>query len=324
MRRPPGLLALLVICLAATRAEDDVAQEAAADAEPAPAPRPAPAPAPKPKPAIKIALDAASFKHVAADGEELNSKTAKFGEQLFSALAVDGQHSVEVTFSPSGVDKPQQAMLMLTAADGSAAYVLAKVKAPAHTITVTAASIEKQLGKQGGSLTATLLLGDPSAPAGLQWQLGTLDLGAGEAAKAGPKQLTAGHQAMSNAQPPIAHMFRPPAKRPAAVVSLAFAAAAVAPLGVTLILLGYVGANTKGLPSGGATLWVLLFHAGLAAMMVLYMLFWTTLNLAQTMLAVIPLALFVVATGYKALAAIADVRLADSGKGAVAAGKKAN
>jgi hypothetical protein len=42
------------------------------------------------------------------------------------------------------------------------------------------------------------------------------------------------------------------------------------------------------------------------------------------MLAVIPLALFVVATGYKALAAIADVRLADSGKGAVAAGKKAN
>jgi hypothetical protein len=60
---------------------------------------------------------------------------------------------------------------------------------------------------QGGSLTATLLLGDPSAPAGLQWQLGTLDLGAGEAAKAGPKQLTAGHQAMSNAQPPIAHMF---------------------------------------------------------------------------------------------------------------------
>jgi len=44
----------------------------------------------------------------------------------------------------------------------------------------------------------------------------------------------------------------------------------------------------------------------------------------QTMLAVIPLALFVVATGYKALAAIADVRLADSGKGAVAAGKKAN
>jgi len=54
----------------------------------------------------------------------------------------------QVTFSPSGVDKPQQAMLMLTAADGSAAYVLAKVKAPAHTITVTAASIEKQLGKQ--------------------------------------------------------------------------------------------------------------------------------------------------------------------------------
>lgn len=49
----------------------------------------------------------------------------------------------------------------------------------------------------------------------------------------------------------------------------------------------------QGLPSGAASLWVLLFHGGIAAMLGLYFLFWIRLNLAQTIPMALGLGLFV-------------------------------
>lgn len=63
-------------------------------------------------------------------------------------------HILQVTFTPlidGSAAKPQQAMLMLKAAKGPAAYAVAKVKKDgSHTISLTMAAVHKQVGKQVG------------------------------------------------------------------------------------------------------------------------------------------------------------------------------
>jgi hypothetical protein len=48
----------------------------------------------------------------------------------------------------------------------------------------------------------------------------------------------------------------------------------------------------QGLPYGASTLWVLLFHGGIAALLGLFLLFWARLNLAQTLTPAALLGLF--------------------------------
>jgi len=164
---------------------------------------------------------------------------------------------------------------------------------------------------QGGKLTATLLLGDTTAPKGVSWALGTVKLPAqDDDAKPAPAYRTAAFQPVGNLLPNIAHVFRSPEKRPAAVVSLAFAALAFAPLGLLVLWLAATGGLTfSAFPSGAGALWALLFHGGIGALLVLYWLFWTTLNLAQTLPVAIGLGMATAGVGYKALSAVSDARL---------------
>lgn len=73
-------------------------------------------------------------------------------------------------------------------------------------------------------------------------------------------------------------------------------------------------ASAQGLPSGAGTLWVLLFHGGIAALLGLYLLFWLRLNLASTLPLAIGLGLFIAGAGYKALGALSDARIAEETK----------
>jgi oligosaccharyltransferase complex subunit delta (ribophorin II) len=145
-----------------------------------------------------------------------------------------------------------------------------------------------------------------------------------------------------------AHVQRAPEKRPPAVVSLAFSALAFVPLAAVLVYVPVAtGANFKVRLAAGrqggcshfvsstarllvalgfrlltgfcprclaqawpvASGYAILFHAGLAGMLVLYVMFWLKLNLAQTL----PLAafggLFVAASGYLTLSTLAQNRL---------------
>eukprot|EP00878_Enallax_costatus_P042940 GHUV01050464.1.p2 GENE.GHUV01050464.1~~GHUV01050464.1.p2 ORF type:complete len:217 (+),score=92.75 GHUV01050464.1:359-1009(+) len=197
---------------------------------------------------------------------------------------------------------------------GLAAYAVAKVKKDGpHIITLTTASIDKQLANVGGEMELSLLLGDPAAAVGVRGVLGSIILPeAASDAPPKPKLNTAAYQPRNNLKPNIAHTFRAPDKRAPAVVSLGFTVLAASPL---LLLLGYLaslGVNFKGLPSGAATLWVLLFHGGIAAMLLLYLLFWLRLNLAQTLPVALALGVFVAGTGYKALGALSAQRIASS------------
>jgi hypothetical protein len=230
-----------------------------------------------------------------------------------------------------------------------------------------------------------LLLGDPAAPKGLRWDLGTVELPPDQGTKPSPVYRTARVQPVSNLLPNIEHTFvsgralrgrrvrlstagcgrqrrrgtagrevaaprawlclwvlrspsrsstplpplpfhpsldsnlddliaplpqRPAEKRPPAVVSLAFSALALAPLAALVLWLLASGALSLPLyPSGPAALFALLFHAGIGALLFLYFLFWTKLNLAQTLPFAAGLGLFISGVGYKALSAVADARL---------------
>jgi len=274
------------------------------------------------KPIIKVlSIEDISVSFITAEGKKKSSNSYKFGKKALDAVHVAGKQSVELTFTPKidgSAAKPQQAMLMLSAAGGLAAYAVGKPKKDgSHTISVTQALVEKQIGKQGGDMKATLLLGDPTVADSISWDLGSLHVPEDPEVAPTPKYLSATFQPLNNVKPEIRHIFRAPDKQPPVVISLAFTGLALAPLGILLIALTQMGINFQGIPSGGS-LWVLLFHGSIAGMLGLYLMFWLKLNLAQTMPLAVGIGLLVTATGYKALSALSADRLAAAGPGSSA------
>lgn len=103
-----------------------------------------------------------------------------------------------------------------------------------------------------------------------------------------------------------------------------FTALALAPLALLLLfLLATGGLGLQNFPTGAGSLWALLFHGGIASILVLYWLFWTRLNLAQTLPPALGLGAVTAAVGYKALGALADARLQQERAGVTPA-KKGN
>ncbi|KAI8473224.1 MAG: Oligosaccharyltransferase subunit Ribophorin II-domain-containing protein [Monoraphidium minutum] len=300
--------------------ETEPVKEAAKPAKKAKAPK-----------ATVLSVDDAEADVVSASGKKLAHKAAKFGATLLDRVSLDVGASLEVVFTPKTdgeASKPQQAMLMAVPASNPAlaAYAVAKArKDGSHAATLSQAAVEKQLGPVGGKYAVTLLLGDPAAPKGVRWELGSATLAmSSEGGAASPAYKSALVQPMTNVLPNIAHIFRSPEKRPPAVVSLAFAGLAFAPLALLVLYLAATGGLAlPNFPAGGGGLWALLFHGGIAALLGLYWLFWTRLNLAQTLPAALGVGAFTAAAGYKALSALADARLSQERAGATVA-KKTN
>ncbi|CAH9076662.1 unnamed protein product [Cuscuta europaea] len=105
----------------------------------------------------------------------------------------------------------------------------------------------------------------------------------------------------------IAHIFRIPEKQPPRELSLAFSATILLPLFGFFIGLLRLGVNLKSFPT--ATIpatFAALFHAGIAAVLTLYLLFWLKLNLFTTLKALGILAIFLVFVGHSTLAHLAS------------------
>jgi oligosaccharyltransferase complex subunit delta (ribophorin II) len=67
-------------------------------------------------------------------------------------------------------------------------------------------------------------------------------------------------------------------------------------------------------PSGLGGVYTLLFHGSIAAMLVLYLAFWTHLNLMQTLPIAAVIGVLIMGTGYKSLSAVAEARIEESKK----------
>ncbi|OVA02379.1 Ribophorin II [Macleaya cordata] len=105
----------------------------------------------------------------------------------------------------------------------------------------------------------------------------------------------------------ISHIFRSPEKRPAQELSLAFLALTILPLFGFLIGLVRLGVNLKNFPTAvGPATYAILFHAGIAAVLSLYLLFWLKLDLFTTLKALGFLGAFLLFVGHRTLAHLAS------------------
>lgn len=195
----------------------------------------------------------------------------------------------ELTAALDGGDadfRPQQAFLRLTArGSGDAAYFAAtKAKAGGLVVTAKHDELQKQVGTQPGTYDAALLVGDSRSTQPVEWALGEVKVlyppqDDGSQPEAKPYRAL---DAAFRPKPEITHQHRQPERRAPAVVSLFFSLVALAPLAAFLLVALQLGANLKGFPSGASFLPAAAFHAGLAAICALYLLFWLQLNLMQT------------------------------------------
>ncbi|GAA0152337.1 glycosyltransferase [Lithospermum erythrorhizon] len=105
----------------------------------------------------------------------------------------------------------------------------------------------------------------------------------------------------------ITHIFRAPEKRPLRELSLAFLGLVLLPFIGFLIMLLRLGVNLKNFPTTAvSSVFALLFHVGIGAVLLLYSLFWLKLNLFTTLKALGFLGVFLMFVGHRTLSHLAS------------------
>ncbi|CAJ1900514.1 unnamed protein product [Sphenostylis stenocarpa] len=105
----------------------------------------------------------------------------------------------------------------------------------------------------------------------------------------------------------IAHIFRTPEKRPPQNLSLTFLSLTLLPFIGFLVGLLRLGVNLKNFPSSAVpATYAILFQLGIAAVLLLYVLFWLKLDLFTTLKAVGFLGVFLMFVGHRILSYLAS------------------
>ncbi|CAD7696023.1 unnamed protein product [Ostreobium quekettii] len=250
-------------------------------------------------------------------GDTTETFTEAYPKSALSEYKLSFTTSMKVSFNVSTKSSkvpiaPQQAFVLLTSkATGSVAYFVAHGTPELLMASVGTSDLHVQTGGQGGIFNVDILIGDPSAAGGVLWNLGTVDVfqaltssGAGSGGYLPPRYL---HKPSKKIE--IEHIHRIPDKRPAPIIPVVFTGMVMLPLGALLTALVGLRLNVKGFPSGAGSVWATLFHTGIAAVLVLYIVFWLQLNLLRIIPALAVLSLFCIITGHKALSAVMAMRL---------------
>ncbi|WRX11226.1 Dolichyl-diphosphooligosaccharide--protein glycosyltransferase subunit Swp1 - like 1 [Theobroma cacao] len=104
----------------------------------------------------------------------------------------------------------------------------------------------------------------------------------------------------------ITHIFRAPEKHPPKELSLAFLGLTILPLLGFLVGVLRLGVNLKNFPSKAIpATFAILFHVGIGAVLLLYVLFWLKLDLFQTLKLLGFLGVFLVLVGHRILSHLA-------------------
>ncbi|KAH9785366.1 Dolichyl-diphosphooligosaccharide--protein glycosyltransferase subunit 2 [Citrus sinensis] len=105
----------------------------------------------------------------------------------------------------------------------------------------------------------------------------------------------------------ITHIFRAPEKRPPEELSLAFLVLTILPLFGFIIGLLRLGVNLKNFPTSAVpATFAVIFHLGIAAVLLLYVLFWLKLDLFTTLKTLCFLGVFLMVVGHRTLSHLAS------------------
>uniref|UniRef100_A0A0E0CBZ7 Dolichyl-diphosphooligosaccharide--protein glycosyltransferase subunit 2 n=1 Tax=Oryza meridionalis TaxID=40149 RepID=A0A0E0CBZ7_9ORYZ len=155
-----------------------------------------------------------------------------------------------------------------------------------------------------GRYDLELAVGDAAMENSFLRALGHVELDLPEAPEKAPKPPAQAVDPFSKFGPKkeISHIFRSPEKRPPKELSFAFTGLTLLPFVGFLIGLMRLGVNLKNFPSLPApAAFASLFHAGIGAVLLLYVLFWIKLDLFTTLKYLSFLGVFLVFVGHRAL-----------------------
>ncbi|KAG2249093.1 hypothetical protein Bca52824_088721 [Brassica carinata] len=216
--------------------------------------------------------------------------------------------SFQLTTPIGHVFKPHQAFLKLKHESQVEHIFLVKTSGKKSELVLDFLGLVEKLYYLSGKYDIQLTIGDASMENSLLSNIGHIELDLPERpekAARPPLQLTDPYSRyVPKAE--ISHIFRVPEKLPAKQISLVFLGLIVLPFIGFLIGLTRLGVNIKSFPSSvGAATSALLFHGGIGAVLLLYVLFWVKLDLFTTLKALSLLGVFLLFVGHRTLSHLA-------------------
>ncbi|XP_068320867.1 dolichyl-diphosphooligosaccharide--protein glycosyltransferase subunit 2-like isoform X2 [Pyrus communis] len=160
-----------------------------------------------------------------------------------------------------------------------------------------------------GSYDIQLTVGDAVMENSFLLAIGQIDLDLPEAPEKASRPPSPAVDPYSKFGPKaeIAHIFRVPEKRPSQELSLVFLGLVLLPLIGFLVGLLRLGVNLKNFPTSAVpATFGILFHVGIAAVLLLYVLFWLKLDLFTTLKTLGLLGVFLLFVGHRILSHLAS------------------
>nr|VDC83122.1 unnamed protein product [Brassica rapa] len=224
--------------------------------------------------------------------------------------------SIQLTTPLGLVFKPHQAFLKLKHESQVEHIFLVKTSGKKAELVIDFLGLVEKLYYLSGKYEIQLTIGDASMENSLLSNIGHIELDLPERPEKAPLPSLQPTDPYSRYGPKaeISHIFRIPEKLPAKQLSLIFLGLIVLPLIAFLIGLTRLGVNIKSFPSSvGAATSALLFHGGIGAVLLLYVLFWlkassqklVLLDLFTTLKALSLLGVFLLFVGHRTLSNLA-------------------
>ncbi|KAL0659466.1 hypothetical protein Bca4012_080051 [Brassica carinata] len=216
--------------------------------------------------------------------------------------------SFQLTTPLGLVFKPHQAFLKLKHESQVEHIFLVKTYGKKAELVLDFLGLVEKLYYLSGKYEIQLTIGDASMENSLLSNIGHIELDLPERPEKAPLPPLHPTDPYSRYGPKseISHIFRVPEKLPAKQLSLIFLGLIVLPFIAFLIGLTRLGVNIKSFPSSvGAATSALLFHGGIGAVLLLYVLFWLKLDLFTTLKALSLLGVFLLFVGHRTLSNLA-------------------
>ncbi|XP_009137167.1 dolichyl-diphosphooligosaccharide--protein glycosyltransferase subunit 2 [Brassica rapa] len=216
--------------------------------------------------------------------------------------------SFQLTTPLGLVFKPHQAFLKLKHESQVEHIFLVKTSGKKSEVVLDFLGLVEKLYYLSGKYEIQLTIGDASMENSLLSNIGHIELDLPERPEKAPLPPLQPTDPYSRFVPKaeISHIFRVPEKLPAKQLSLIFLGLIVLPFIFFLIGLTRLGVNIKSFPSSvGAATSALLFHGGIGAVLLLYVLFWLKLDLFTTLKALSLLGVFLLFVGHRTLSNLA-------------------
>lgn len=195
-------------------------------------------------------------------------------DKLVLSFRLQNQAASETTNTPLSVN---QVFLRFSHANYPLHEVFAVAEAESsglYKVDVSVGSMRSDFKSLNGLYIMSLDIGDAKAEKSISWTLGDVELSLNGGINTLPTSSD------FSERPEIKHTFRLPEKRPPAVVTLVFLILALVPLAILLLLWARIGVNLSNFP---VTLPSMVFFGSLASIFYLYFMFWTRLNMFQTL-----------------------------------------